>query len=30
VEQELLAQDDADAAISGTLTLEYEPADRRN
>ncbi|MDX6254644.1 MAG: hypothetical protein QOJ11_978 [Frankiales bacterium] len=27
VEQELLAEDNADAAISGTLTLEYEPAD---
>jgi MFS family permease len=26
-ERELLAEDDADAAISGTLTLEYEPAD---
>jgi hypothetical protein len=27
VDQELLAEDNADAAISGTLTLEYEPAD---
>jgi MFS family permease len=27
-EQELLAEDNADAAISGVLTLEYEPADR--
>ena len=26
-DEELLAEDNADAAISGTLTLEYEPAD---
>jgi predicted MFS family arabinose efflux permease len=27
VEQELLAEDNAEAAIAGALTLEYEPAD---